>query len=220
MAADAQGHETNRAGAAFISKRESDEAAAFRGSFSGYERDHFFVRGGSRFADAAYGARLDFDDDGRAVAAFDPDGDGDLDLVMLSLQRLRLLENRGPAGGFVRLRLRATKSEPLALGATVKLTAGGRTRRERGRLTAGVHTQVSPEVHFGVGDARAAPFSASRASARGPATTSSRARRSPPSGRSAPGPRRAAPGPRRATRSTRGSATSRAPRSRSVRAGR
>ena len=97
---------------------------------------------------------VDLDEDGRAAATLDADGDGDLDLVVFSLQSLRLLRNEQPPGRhFARIRLRATKGEPHALGAVVSLTAGGRTQVERVRLVAGFHTQHSTEVHLGLGAA-------------------------------------------------------------------
>ena len=96
---------------------------------------------------------LDFDDDGRAAAPVDIDGDGDLDLVLLSLQGLRVMENRMPRKHFSRLRLTATTTEPLALGALVTLTAGGVTQQEYVRITDGFMTQVPRELHFGIGNA-------------------------------------------------------------------
>jgi len=126
---------------------------SFRGSFSGYERNAFFLRGRERFVDAAHGLGAAFDHDGRAVAPIDVDGDGDLDLAVLSLQGLQLLENTSKPRNWVRFRLQAKRSEGHALGATVKIHAGGRTQIDRVRLTAGFQPQVSPDVHFGLGDA-------------------------------------------------------------------
>lgn len=108
-----------------------------------------------RFVEAGFVAGIDFDHDGRAVAPLDADGDGDLDLVVLSLQGLKLLLNAGPPAErhWLQLRLRGTRGEPHALGTVVTVTAGGRTQVDRVRLTAGFHTQVSPDVHVGLGDA-------------------------------------------------------------------
>ncbi len=129
-------------------------AGSFRGGLSGYERNRLFVRAGDRFVEAGGPLGLDSDEDGRSVATIDADGDGDLDLVVLSLQALRLFRNETPLGRhFTRIRLRATKGEPHALGAVVKVTAGGHTQVDRVRLTAGFHTQHSPELHFGLGAA-------------------------------------------------------------------
>ncbi len=128
----------------------------FRGSFSGYERNRLFVPcpGTTRRVEAAAPLGLDFDHDGRAVAPIDVDGDGDLDLALLSLQGLQLLLNDSPPKGWARLRLTATKTEAHALGATVTVRAAGKARMGRVELTAGFHTQVSPELHFGLGAAK------------------------------------------------------------------
>ncbi len=128
----------------------------WRGSFSGYERDHlFFNADGSaeRLYDAGYALGLDFDDDGRSAVAVDVDGDGDLDLAHLSLQRLRVLENTGPPRSFARVRLRATSGEAHALGAVATLEANGLRQRDHLRVTEGFQSQVPLELHFGLGAA-------------------------------------------------------------------
>ena len=129
----------------------------FRGSFSGYERDHLYYNPstGGRFVDLGYSFGLDFDDDGRSFAPVDIDGDGDLDLPMLSLQGLRLMENTLEPGRrrFARFRLKATKTQHHALGAEVIVTAGGVTQRDYVKLNAGFQTQVPLELHFGLGAA-------------------------------------------------------------------
>jgi thiol-disulfide isomerase/thioredoxin len=61
--------------------------------------------------------------------------------------------NTSAPKAWARLELRATKTEPNALGATVVVRADGRSQLDRVRLTAGFHTQVSPEMHFGLGSA-------------------------------------------------------------------
>ena len=85
----------------------------------------------------------------------DYDGDGDLDLAFISLQTLRLLENRmAPEGNhFARVRLEATKTQKHALGAQVVLRAGGVEQRDYVKLVAGFQTQVPLELHFGLADA-------------------------------------------------------------------
>ncbi len=111
---------------------------------------------GQPYVEAGYVMGLDFDHDGRAVAPLDIDGDGDLDLALLSLQGLQLLRNEAEAGArWTRVRLRATKTHPLALGAVVTITAGGRSQVDRLRLVEGFHTQHAPELHFGLGGAEA-----------------------------------------------------------------
>ncbi len=111
--------------------------------------------GPGRLYDVAYELGLDFADDGRSFAPVDIDGDGDLDIAMASLQRLRLMENRGPSGGFVRVTLKATKTDAQALGAVVKVRAGGVEQMDYVKATAGFQTQVPLTLHFGVGAAEA-----------------------------------------------------------------
>ncbi len=103
--------------------------------------------------DAAPLLGADLDHDGRAVAPIDVDGDGDLDLALLSLQDVQVLLNTSAPRRWIRVSLRATRTEPHALGARVIVRAGGRAQLDRVRLTAGFHTQVSTELHFGLADA-------------------------------------------------------------------
>lgn len=129
----------------------------FRGSWSGYERDCLFHNPDGpapRFYNCGYVYGLDFDDDGRCACPVDVDGDGDLDMVCLSLQGLRLMENTSPPRHFARVRLRATKSQPLALNAIVKVTAGGVVQQDYVRVIEGFMTQVPADLHFGLADAR------------------------------------------------------------------
>ena len=155
MVAHAQATESERDFGTFVNPDDDREARAFRGSFSGYERSAFFLSPGvgQPYIEIAHGLALDDDEDGRAVAAVDVDGDGDLDLAALSVQSLRLFLNPSPPRHFVRVRLQASKGDPLALGAQVKVEAGGRAQLAPVRLTEGFHTQVQPELHFGLGDA-------------------------------------------------------------------
>ena len=127
----------------------------FRGSWSGMERDClFFNARGPKFYDSGHAFALDFPDDGRAVAPVDIDGDGDLDLAMLSLQGLRLMENRSPPRRFARLRLEATKGDRQAISARVRLEAGGVTQQDYVKATTGFATQVPLDLHFGLADAK------------------------------------------------------------------
>jgi len=123
----------------------------FRGSWSGNERDClFFNARGPKFYDAGHAFALDFPDDGRAVAPIDIDGDGDLDLALMTLQELRLLENRSPPRRFARVRLEATGGDRQALGARVRLGAGGVVQQDYVKATTGFATQVPLDLHFGL----------------------------------------------------------------------
>jgi tetratricopeptide (TPR) repeat protein len=80
----------------------------------------------------------------------DVDGDGDLDLALQSLQGLRLMENTAPRRHYARLRLRATKTHPLALNAVARVTAGGVTQQAYVTITDGFMGQVPADLHFGL----------------------------------------------------------------------
>ena len=138
-----------------VDARERREVRANPINYSGYERDRFFlnVSDGRSFRELGYSVGLDFDTDGRATVPFDYDGDGDLDLALLSLQRLQLLENLSSGGHFVRFTLEAKGGASHALGAVVRVTAGGRTQIDFVRATTGFSSAVPLDVHFGLGDA-------------------------------------------------------------------
>ncbi|MEK7470053.1 MAG: tetratricopeptide repeat protein [Planctomycetota bacterium] len=106
-----------------------------------------------RFFDAAYVKGLDFDDDGRAAAMVDVDGDGDLDLALQSLQGLRIMENTSAPRHFCRVALEATKGNAMALGAIVRVTAGGVKQQDWMKLTDGFITQQPGHIHFGLAGA-------------------------------------------------------------------
>jgi len=136
-------------------RADVEAAAGFVGSFSGHERNVLFEQTEAGWTEAAHAYGLDFDGDGRAVAPIDFDGDGDLDLALLELDGLRVLENRSSgAAHFARVELRANTPAG-ALGARVRVEAGGRAWIDQVQLTAGLQTQISPVLHFGLGDAAA-----------------------------------------------------------------
>lgn len=156
MVAHAQAHESKKDPGAFVNPKDIAEERAFLGSFSGYERNVFYEKQGARWVEVGYALGLDFDHDGRAVAPLDVDGDGDLDLALLSLQGLKLLRNEAAPRNWLRVRLKATRSEPHALGARVTVAAGALKTLDRVRLTGGFHAQTSTELHFGLGEAATA----------------------------------------------------------------
>ncbi|MCE9582803.1 MAG: ASPIC/UnbV domain-containing protein [Planctomycetes bacterium] len=149
MVADAKAVESGRvARKEFVATERS-----FRGSWSGYERDKFFYNPDGHwpaFFDAGYVEGLDFDDDGRAAVPVDIDGDGDLDLALLSLQGLHLMENQSEKRHFARVRLTATRTQALAIGAKLKLRTGDITQQEYVRVTDGFLSQVPSDLHFGL----------------------------------------------------------------------
>jgi thiol-disulfide isomerase/thioredoxin len=133
-------------------------------SFSGNERDKlWFNRGDATFADLSSVSGCDSPNDGRAAIAADFDDDGDLDLFVHQIQRERHALYRNElgqrSGGFLKVRLRGTRGQHEAIGATV--VAGG----PRGPVAqvlsrgAGFESCSPPELVFGLGGAREAEVS-------------------------------------------------------------
>jgi hypothetical protein len=93
-------------------------------SYAGRERDKLWInRGSAGFFDASTISGVDLSDDGRSALAadFDDDGDPDLFVNSVQLERHHLLRNDAadPAGRFLKVALRATKTQYQAIGAEV-----------------------------------------------------------------------------------------------------
>lgn len=132
-----------------------DEFKAF--SFNARERNCLFVNGGGgRFLEAGYPLGVDIDFEGRGVAVADLDQDGALDLLVRSVARRKAvyLRNEAAAGSrFARIDLVGTASNRDAVGAVVRLSAGG-MRQMRVRMAGnGFQAQSEGTLHFGLGKA-------------------------------------------------------------------
>jgi tetratricopeptide (TPR) repeat protein/cytochrome oxidase Cu insertion factor (SCO1/SenC/PrrC family) len=130
------------------------------GTWSGFERNVFYAnnRDGT-FSNVSGALGLDFIEDGRAFALGDFDGDGRQEVFLKNRNgpQLRVLknvlENLPPSIAF---RLRGTKSNRDAIGATVTVeTEAGRQTRML-QAGSGFLAQHSKEVFFGLGEAKGA----------------------------------------------------------------
>jgi tetratricopeptide (TPR) repeat protein/peroxiredoxin len=127
------------------------------GTWSGYERNVFYAnnRDGT-FSDVSAVVGMDFVEDGRAFALADFDHDGRLEMCLKNRNapQLRLLKNvmelLPPSIAF---RLRGTKSNRDAIGAsvTIETDAGRQTRMLQ--AGSGFLSQHSKEIFFGLGNA-------------------------------------------------------------------
>lgn len=98
------------------------------------------------------GTPLDATDDSRGLVAFDHDRDGDVDLLVVNhAQPVRLLENQSTnQGHWLTVKL---SPDPVAIGASVRVTVGGTTKR-RDVIAGKSYLAGTPsEVHFGLGGA-------------------------------------------------------------------
>lgn len=124
------------------------------GSWSGHERNCFYLNGGDgQFTDASGISGIDFPEDGRAFVSFDYDRDGDLDIALKNRNapQLRLLRNDlANEMAAVRFLLEGTSSNRDAIGARVEIYTREGLRQKTVRAASGYLSQSSRQLHFGI----------------------------------------------------------------------
>ena len=125
-------------------------------TFAGYERNRLFRNeGGESFREVGRAAGVDNILDGRGVALSDFDNDGAVDLLVTNSDAPPVLYRNTPVRGrnWVELDLKGSRGNRHAVGARVRVSAGGRSQIREVNCGNGYQSQSSLRVHFGLGAA-------------------------------------------------------------------
>lgn len=142
------------AGEASFAQRQSGMLAQGF-SFSGYERDGFYLNlGGGRFENVSGVSGIDALSDGRAALYADFDNDGDTDVFLTNIQEQAFAlyrNNLGSDNNYLRISLTGSKSGKDAFGAVVRVgtSAGVLTKIKSGG--SGYLSQHDARLLFGLG---------------------------------------------------------------------
>ncbi len=124
-------------------------------SWSGYERNVFYANNGDgTFSDVSGAVGLDFIEDGRSLALADLDIDGRLEICLKNRNapQLRVLKNVvAELPPSISFRLRGTKSNRDAIGATITVNAGSSQQTRMLQAGSGFLSQHGKDLLFGLG---------------------------------------------------------------------
>ncbi|OLE53196.1 MAG: hypothetical protein AUG51_14480 [Acidobacteria bacterium 13_1_20CM_3_53_8] len=125
-------------------------------SWNGYEHNCFFANtGDGQFMDVARPTGSDGIKDSRGVGIADFNGDGRLDMIINNNNETPFLylNNLAKSGNAIVLKLVGTRSNHDAIGAYVRLTAGGKTMTRQVEAGSGYASEAWLPLHFGLGSA-------------------------------------------------------------------
>jgi len=125
-------------------------------SWNGYEYNCFFANvGDGQFMDVARPTGADGVKDSRGMGVADFNGDGRLDMIINNNNETPFLylNNLSKSGNALVLKLIGTHSNRDAIGACVRLTAGGKTMRRQVEAGSGYASEAMLPLHFGLGSA-------------------------------------------------------------------
>lgn len=125
----------------------------YTGGLSYAQRDLLYRNEGGRFVESGLRFGLDAIAASRAAAYGDYDNDGDADLVVAQLnEQPRLWRNDGgDHNEWIGFRLQSNDDNRDAIGARLRLHAGGVVQTTEVQRSRGFHSQVDPRVRFGLG---------------------------------------------------------------------
>lgn len=121
------------------------------------QRNLLFAWRGGRFVDitAGSGAAMQVVESSRGSVFGDLNNDGKLDVVVLNARARPtvMINDTATPNSWVLLKLVGTRSNRSAVGAVVRLTAGGRTQVDEVRAGRGYQSAEDLRLHFGLGSA-------------------------------------------------------------------